>query len=206
MTATVQMWLAPMRPFGDFTLRLEGIGLPIAVATTAPAAKDTATPNSFDIVNRPDREADHRLSNELPPNDSANEFWSAALDPISEITAAAAGSNTASLAAGQSTAESDNPSAYAKLVGTRVRALPAALALPIAFAVLAIVLGIARCGWQTISLRRKLAHCQLIDAGPARKLLDELLRTVETAPRNSENVVATVCSLILKIEESQGLP
>ena len=182
VTASAQMWLSPSKPFGDLTLRLEGIGLPIAVATAAQAAKDPSFTNVFDALNRPDREAEHSLRDELPPIDSTNDFWIATLDPEAEIAASSAGPSTASLAAGQFTAPLDDRSAYAKLVGTRVRALPAVLALPIAFAILAIVLGIARCGWQTISLRRKLAHCQLIDAGPARKLLDELLRTVPHTP------------------------
>jgi hypothetical protein len=60
-------------------------------------------------------------------------------------------------------------------------ALSAVPRLSIAVAVAAIVLGIARCAWQTILLRRKLSGCQLIAAGPARRLLDELLRLVPRA-------------------------
>src|SRR5207248_1998009 len=38
----------------------------------------------------------------------------------------------------------------------------------------AIGLGLTRCVWQTVSLRRKLGRCSPICAGPARRLLDEL--------------------------------
>jgi beta-lactamase regulating signal transducer with metallopeptidase domain len=68
------------------------------------------------------------------------------------------------------------------VIDTMAGALPATPALAIVLALLAIVLGIARCGWQTISLHRKLARCRLIQGGPARTVLDELLRTVPRAP------------------------
>src|SRR5262249_28674531 len=56
--------------------------------------------------------------------------------------------------------------------------------LPFALLALAgpIASGLASCLRQTLSLRRKLAGCTVIGSGPARRLLDELRRSVPRAP------------------------
>src|SRR5436190_2065236 len=56
VTASFQMWLSPFRPFGDLTLRLEGIGLPVASAKVSPTAR-AASINSFDARDRSERQA-----------------------------------------------------------------------------------------------------------------------------------------------------
>ncbi len=57
------------------------------------------------------------------------------------------------------------------------------LATTVGIALLAVILGIARCVWQTLLLRRKLADCPLVADGLARQLLDELCRHVPGLPQ-----------------------
>ena len=177
-TASVQIWLAPLGPLGELTLKVDGFMGPVA-ATEAAAAKDALSISAVDTLNRQEWSSDHSPADELSPVDSTHDSEIAALNPNAEIADAAEVSNAAHLVAGQVSAGKDNRSAYSRWSG----AWRAAPAVPIALALLAIVLGTARCGWQTISLRRKLARCQVIDGGPARELLDELLRLVPRAPR-----------------------
>lgn len=181
VTASIQLWLSPFRPFGDLTLRIEGIGLPVAAAKVSPTAS-AASINPLDAWDRYEREAVHGLADEMTPVDSNHEYWIASLDANSEIAGKATGPDGAHKVTSQSSAGRDNRSAQTQLIGTMAGARPATPALATAVALLAIVVGIARCGWQTISLRRKLARCRLIRGGPARHLLDELLRSAPRAP------------------------
>src|SRR5205085_5534680 len=50
----------------------------------------------------------------------------------------------------------------------------ASAAILLAAALVAVVVGVARCAWQTVALRRRLARCSAIKDGPGRRLLDEL--------------------------------
>jgi hypothetical protein len=181
VTASVQMWLSPLGPFfGDFTVRVEGIAWPVAAAADSFAAKDSPASDTLDlsVLNRQGRAAEHNLAVDLSPADSAHDSWIATTVPNTEIADVAEGPHAARLAAGHLTAGEYQRSTSSQWIG----ALRTAPALPIGVALLAIVLGTARCSWQTISLRRRLARCRLIVGGPARDLLDELLRTVPRAP------------------------
>jgi hypothetical protein len=175
-TASVQMWLAPGGGLGEFTLNVDGF--PGSVAATT-VAKDHLSAVTVDTLNRQQREFDHGLADEMSKVDSADDIGIATLDANADVADAAETFHRADLIAGQNPARQGARSANSQSIG----AWRAACAVPIALALLAIVLGTARCGWQTISLRRKLAYCHLIDGGPARELLDQLLQLVPRAPK-----------------------
>jgi Zn-dependent protease with chaperone function len=188
VTASAQMGLAPVSPFGNLTLKLEGIGLPIAAAAVVPDANSTTSIEEFDAVHQPalirhGGDGESNPPDELSAVDSARDFGEFSLDSQTEAAVILPSSVGSHLATDQLPAGGANRWAFTQLIGRVTAALPPTYALLIAMALLAIVLGLARCGWQTISLRRKLAHCQLIVGGPARELLDELLRVVPQSPQ-----------------------
>jgi Zn-dependent protease with chaperone function len=180
VTASFQMCVTPGKMFGDLTVRLDSIALPVAATSTAPRRIDASAANASAFANRPDRDGD-RLSNELP-DDSPDNSWAPEFDPKEEFAATLTGSDTAHPAAVELAAESADHSFRDNLIGRGMRYLSGTPALPMALAIAAAMLGIARCIWQTISLRRQLAECHRISAGPARALLTELLRMIPRAP------------------------
>jgi beta-lactamase regulating signal transducer with metallopeptidase domain len=168
-------------------LKFEGIKLPVDATTDAAATKDALSINAFDTFsrsawNRQGQDHNDSLADELTAVDSSRETWIATLDPKTETAGASAEQNAGHSASVRSPAGHDDKAALASSIGRVMGALPAGFALPITFALLAILLGTVRCSWQTILLRRKLAHCRTIAAGPVRNLLDELLRLVPRAP------------------------
>jgi Zn-dependent protease with chaperone function len=188
VTASVQMWLAPVSPFGNLTLKLEGIRLPIAAAMLAPDANSTTSIDGLDALHQPALiryagDGESYTPTDLSAVDSAREFGEFSLDSQTEAAVILPLSDGSHLASDQLPAGAGNRWTFTQRIGRVAAALPPTYALLFAMALLAIVLGIARCGWQTISLRRKLAHCQLIVGGPARELLDELLRVVPQSPQ-----------------------
>jgi beta-lactamase regulating signal transducer with metallopeptidase domain len=58
--------------------------------------------------------------------------------------------------------------------------VPAAtvVTITLAFGIAAMLLGLARCAWQSLLLSRKLARCRELHDGPARRLLEELRQTI----------------------------
>ena len=199
VTATVQMWLSPASPFGNLTLRFDGIA-PFDAAAVDPAVNDALSTNPFSLDapvsqdNRPEpsrqvQYAHDRLLEEMAANPAERDLGNEALDSNAQIAASSVRPSATLFADTQTPAARRGHSAYPNLnragqigFGRVVRAHPATVFGLLVFATLAVVLGLARCSWQTILLRRKLAGCRLIESGAARELLDELLRTVSGTP------------------------
>src|SRR5579863_2956509 len=187
LTASAQMWLAPIRPFEDFTLKLEGIGSAAIRPPAPPDARDSAASDRLTELhqaawNGRTTNGDTGMDDGSSSGDSSIDAGSVAFNSQIEIATSAAAADQDDPVRGQSIVGGFNLSPWTQFYAAVMGGQSAIYVGLMAIALMAIVLGIVRCGWQTISLHHKLARCRLIQGGPARELLDELLRFVPRAP------------------------
>jgi Zn-dependent protease with chaperone function len=169
-TASIQMLPAPHGPFGAVTVSLADFSAPASAASPDAAAGARAD----------NREASFSGTHPGGESDIATEggeiLWFAA-----DLRAAGLlpEPNEMAFSGDRRQASSPSDAATAGIWSFPWAVVPV---IGMATALAAIALGIARCLWQTWSLRRRLARCSMIDSGPAHRLLDELRRVVPRAP------------------------
>ncbi|MGE5193460.1 MAG: M56 family metallopeptidase [Deltaproteobacteria bacterium] len=173
VTASVEMLPLPRGPFGDVTFSLADVRTPAPAASAAPL--DLAAMAKADGL-----EASFCGTYPVAERDSIREggeiVWVPADDRAAESPAS---HDETAFAAGPRLATSPQGAFVGRMGPFLARTLPVMI---VAIALAAVLLGIARCFWQTWSLRRKLAHCSEIDSGPVRRLLDDLRCLVPHAP------------------------
>jgi hypothetical protein len=178
VTTSLQMLLSPPGPFGGFTLAFEAFR-PIAAAESTASIELPAT-RHIAIPEQPGTMASPDVSAEAFATGVNREIWTETGSLPDGLLKSAPGF------------ESANRS-HSKVLATRGSSQPtsggairqtwtATAGFFITAALAAIMLGVARCAWQTVTLRRRLARCTAIEEGPARRLLDELCRFVPRSP------------------------
>ncbi len=188
VTTSVQTWLTPISPLVNLTLKLEPFSLPPTSSEFAPAARTSSRMEGFGAAQRPVSTRHEEAGESLPADQSAadnsiHDSRIVVIEPETELTGISFESGRSPVAADQMFAPTNDRSALSLWINKIGARLPAVYAITILAALLAILVGLARCAWQTISLRRKLARCRAIQGGPARALLDELLRLVPRKPK-----------------------
>ncbi len=177
-TASLQMLLSPPGPFAGFTLVFEAFH-PIAAARSTASIGSSAT-RQIAPAEQPSTLAVPDVSGEAFAVGGNREIWTETGSFSDSFLKSAGGF------AGEEPSHSEVLSSHGSsrpASGGAIRqTLTATAGIFITAALAAIMLGVARCTWQTLALKRRLARCSAIEEGPARRLLDELCRFVPRSP------------------------
>ena len=178
-TASFQMLLAPPAPFGQLNIAVDAFRpLPAQSVEPLEGRWQPATPADLQTTAADldvDVSALHEGRSTQTPH--PQEF------PVAESNAvenAITAGNDFSQPADRASHPTQSSAAWI-LSDDQVGMAPV-IGLLLMTALTAIVIGVARCVWQTAALRRRLAHCSVIEAGRGRRLLDELRRHIPRAP------------------------
>jgi hypothetical protein len=179
VTASAQMLPAPRPAFTDITVSIDELRSPPAVPLASAESRDPAAGTGSSKADAGQARAAAAEATGTGEPDSVLWIVSAAVVP--DAPGGTSGFPAAAVA------DVRDPGTARKHAASHTWGIlkqPATLclALTIATALMAILLGIARCVWQTWSLRRKIAGCSIVNAGPGRRLLDEMRRLVPRAP------------------------
>ncbi len=183
ITATAQMLLPPSGFPGKFTMTVDDFRLPGGARGTAGPGQPRRLPDQLNWISA-------EAAGEMPLADvrgdsfvPEGESWTVNRDAVAEL-AQWNDTATAGAEASQAIPLRRLERATADVPRSRSGQVPAVvfLAFVVFAGLVAVAWGISRCLWQTLSLRRKLGRCSPISAGPARRLLDELLVHVPRIP------------------------
>lgn len=173
VTTPVQMLLAPTGPFRNLTF---------AVGASRQSVIEEI-PAVADLRMTPEAAGEHSIRNQRPtleaePADNVLEIWVARAEQGLESSGLAAVATPAAIDVRVSPLRSDRSGSwFDQLPGTM------AMSVIIMAALIAVVAGLTRCLWQSLSLRRRLARCSPIEDGLPRRLLDQLRAMVPRAPQ-----------------------
>lgn len=182
VTASAQTLLVPQGPFGEITFVVEAFAPESSKAIAVPFELK----NGFAVADGPQARATDNATREYLADKAVPEPGSREIVFVADSLVAEAIPVEVEVEAGDRRIAVGSHAAPSWWIASRnaMRRAPiaGALALAVGLALAAILLGIARCVWQTLSLRKKLADCPVIARGPARRLLDELCRHVPGLP------------------------
>lgn len=171
-TTSVQLLLAPPSPFGSLIFAIGDARQPVI----------EDTPTEFGVNKVSEIVGEQSISNQRPsletePTDNLMEDW---------IARASAGPGTSGVAVDAQPTAVDSVvlPVSGGIVGNWLDHLRMtwAMAAFVAAAFIAVAVGLGRCLWQSLSLRRRLTRCSPIDEGLPRLLLDELRAMVPRVP------------------------
>jgi Zn-dependent protease with chaperone function len=173
-TALGQTLLLPAGPLGSLTWALPSV---VAQPVDSSAKHDVAA-GMIEIRASSDGPAGNASrSNFVGPE---HEVW-IMMDPDVDATDWHQASNPDDKSAGTMTVSGPTSGNETVTSLGRLAAIAPLLTI-VALALGAVAIGMLNSLWQTLALSRKLAACTPLDAGPARKLLDELCRLVPRVP------------------------
>src|SRR5262245_2545633 len=182
VTASAQMLPGLRGSFAEITVAVNEPG-----SGRAPAGSlegESAAADGMDVASI-DLSAWRALASETAAGPVTGEIgWNLKGSTLQELTAVRGESATAHPGRTEDAAGIHTVAAPQAHIAALIRTIPpgAILAIVVTAAVTAVVLGMARCAWQTWSLRRRLSRCTEIESGPARWLLDELRRLLPNTP------------------------
>jgi Zn-dependent protease with chaperone function len=182
VTATAQMLPGLRGSFAEITVAVNELGPGGAAAGSS--ALGTAAADDVEVPSI-DPSAMRGLSSETGAGAETSDFaWIWSGNSLEESAGTPRTSATPHYGRIQDSADVPSLASLRTYFAAQIRKVSSATVLMIAVvaAFAAIVLGMARCAWQTWSLRRRLARCTAIESGPARRLLDELRRLLPNAP------------------------
>jgi beta-lactamase regulating signal transducer with metallopeptidase domain len=171
VTTTAQMMLPSGRPSANFTFAIDDFG-PQAIARS-----------SMEIG---DSESVARTANfDMPEHVAAGGMIDLAEGERTDAEVVFLfNASNARIPGGVQNDVAREPGSLWRSARDEAKSIPAGavLAFLVCAGLLAVTLGVTRCMWQTLSLRRKLSRCLPISAGPVRRLLDELCRHIPRTP------------------------
>jgi hypothetical protein len=173
VTTPVQLLLAPPGPFGSLTFAVgesrQAIVEEIRAVTDLRNAPESAGEQSI---------SDQLVALETQPADNDLEVWNARSGaPPGSTDAPAIAVQTPAIDAGMPVFRHGNHGRWLDHVQTAW-----AVMVFVISALISVTAELARCLWQSLSLKRRLARCSSIEDGLPRRLLDELRAMVPRAP------------------------
>jgi Zn-dependent protease with chaperone function len=182
VTASVQMLPGLRGSFAEVTVAVNEPGS--ARAPAGPLAGGSAGADGMDVASI-ELSAWRALASETAAGSESGDIgWTLKGSYLEELTAVCGENATAQPGRTEDAASISTVAALQTHFAALIRTIPPGtiLAIAVTAAVAAVVLGMARCAWQTWSLRRRLLRCTAIESGPARRLLDELRRMLPNTP------------------------